>query len=425
MQSIKFNKFILFILSFIFTLVILFNELNVYKNAVKTKEDILKSTAYFIGLTLSRSLNLTGLEPELFLDIMKKQHWEHIAYIALYDRNNTIALHSNQRLIGSKYNDKTIKADFTSKYPVSYYKRLKTDELVYIMDMPINIPAKEDEAMSLYLLTVALHTYPANKVVRDFKTHGVILFFITAFMWILTIYLYRYSRKAQMMEAKSAQREHLLLLGQMSSVLAHEIRSPLSAIKGFAQLMLEKIGTKDDKLKKGLTIIVDESSRLENLTSDLLVYAKDREVSEKTETFRIKDLIEELCAVYLQNSTIELRKTYMIKNETVATDRGKLKQVLINIIQNALESSYNNLRIDITVINRSKAYTISIKDTGRGMDEETLKNAQKPFYTTKTKGTGLGLAIAAKLIRLLDGDIHITSTPDIGTEVRVTFKSRA
>jgi two-component system sensor histidine kinase HydH len=291
----KLKYALILLLPLIFTGFTVFDNLSTYKMAKQSSEDLLKSTAYFIGLTLGQALNRIDMDEELFLDLIKEQTWEEIAFIALYDKDGKILLHSSKRLIGKSTEAPWINEVIQKAKPLSSYIKLKTGEIVYVMDIPIHIHARSP---SIHLLRIALHTYPSRSAIRHTKIHNFTSMIFVALMWILALSFLHYSRKIDELQRKEIEKRHLTMLGEMAAVLAHEIRSPLSAIKGFAQYILEKT-KKDSSTEEGLGVIIDESKRLERLTEDLLIFARTSDI--RPEYFSLSELIKDVEGLFISD----------------------------------------------------------------------------------------------------------------------------
>ncbi|MBF0488581.1 MAG: hypothetical protein HQK98_10505 [Nitrospirae bacterium] len=391
-----------------------FSAVSTYEIAKRSSEETLKSMAYFIGITLDQALNRTGIDEGFIAEIMRNQPWETIAYVALFDRDGKIVLHSNPRLIGQTDKEPFIEGIISSGTPGSAYVTLKTGELVYVMNIPVHI-----HPMAPMALSIALHTYPAMEAVRSAHLHLLILLIINAAMWCLALAILYYLKKMDALQMRARQKERFAALGEIAAVLAHEIRTPLSAIKGFAQFIREG-HRENDKTAEGLEVIVNESRRLERLTSDLLVYAGPPELKIQPQSLRY--LIDEaigvvaLCAHF---DGIAIEKNISLATDIINTDGEKLKQILINIISNAADSETGT--ICITAEEGKKVITITITDRGKGMDASVLQKAWKPFFTKRVRGTGLGLPIAANLVSALGGVISMESRIGQGTSVTITL----
>src|SRR3990172_3254937 len=340
-----------------------------------------------------------------------------LAFIALYDSSGITLLHSSQRLIGTKANRLQLTEIIAKKAPLSSYLKLRTGEEVYVLDIPIHIPALSG---SVHILRIALHTYHANEIIRKARIHNTTGIIILAALWLMSFALLYYVKRVEELQKYQMQKKHLARLGEMSAVLAHEIRNPLASIKGFAQYMKEKSENNPD-LEEGLGTIVTESARLEGLTTDLLSYARIGEI--KKQRFSLTELLIETEKI-LASEGISVSKQLLLKNDMLNTDKGKLLQILINLLHNAKDASDDeNSLIELTAHEKKGCVSITIKDSGAGMDKETLQKAQEPFFTTKVRGTGLGLAIVDSLVHALKGKLVIHSEIGKGTTVTVTIPS--
>ncbi|MCG6553130.1 MAG: ATP-binding protein [Candidatus Magnetominusculus sp. LBB02] len=297
----------------------------------------------------------------------------------------------------------------SSGLPCSSYVTLQTGELVYVVNMPIHIHLGQPLALS-----IALHTYPALAAVRSARLHMIVLLIINAAMWGLAAAFLYYMKKVDTLQLTARSKERLTALGEMAAVLAHEIRTPLSAIKGFAQYIRQG---QDDKTTEGLDVIINESRRLEGLTNDLLVYARVPELYIRP--ISIGGLIDEAIAIVKPDERIMIEKKLSLSEDTIYTDGEKLKQVLINIIANAADSQCG--KITITAAQGKRMLNLQVTDTGVGMDARVLEQARKPFFTTKARGSGLGLPIVGNMLSAMGGSVSIESRMGQGTSVTVTL----
>ncbi|MCF6411067.1 ATP-binding protein [Pseudalkalibacillus salsuginis] len=210
----------------------------------------------------------------------------------------------------------------------------------------------------------------------------------------------------------------LSVLGQMAASIAHEIRNPLTTVRGMIQFLSRH--TKDDQLKQHAPLIIDELDRSNKIISDYLSLVKPSEM--KLQTVDLNEIVEDithlLSPLAVFNSVVikpELSKSHLVK-----VDEHQLKQCLINLIKNGIEAIEGNGTIYIRdEVNVADAVDLVIEDTGKGMTKEEVQKIGLPFYTTKTKGTGLGTMITFRLIKNMKGSIYYTSTRDKGTSVIV------
>ena len=214
------------------------------------------------------------------------------------------------------------------------------------------------------------------------------------------------------------EREKSMLLEEMASGLAHEIRNPLGSIKGAAQCMRSEADTTDNR--KLLDVIIEETDRLSNVVSQFLNYAKPYTIDAKMQN--INSIIEKVISLIKANNlseNIAIRKNIMSGLPEANVDGEQLMQVILNIAYNGIEAMPEGGILSFTTSkkgNREKeSIEIAIQDTGRGIEEKDMKNIFKPFYTTREKGIGLGLSICRKIIKRHGGSIEVKSYPGRGT----------
>ncbi|WP_226087565.1 ATP-binding protein [Mesobacillus sp. S13] len=213
--------------------------------------------------------------------------------------------------------------------------------------------------------------------------------------------------------------EKLSVIGQMAAGIAHEIRNPLTAIKGFTQLLSEHPAEEAENYAE---IILDELARIESIVGDLLVLAKPQ-----ASNLSYVDLIPLVNGVVnLLNPQAALSDAFIkIKTDTreiyLECEPDKIKQVLINLIQNSLEAMTKSGEILVDISKDCEDASIRVIDQGTGIPEDRLNKLGEPFYSTKEKGTGLGLMICQKIIKNHGGKIYFSSIVDEGTTVTITL----
>jgi two-component system sensor histidine kinase HydH len=356
-------------------------------------------------------LQASRVKENIFKEIITEASWEGIAFIALYDRSGLTLLHSNENLIGRRVDLPDIKISADEGRPVFGRVTLGTGEEVFVLNYPIH-------AMdSVNVLRLALHPFPAQNIMRQARLQAISISVTVIVLWVMGFFFIRAVKRSYELTAMMAERERLAVIGEMAAVLAHEIRNPLGSIKGFAQYLAEK-GTEG---KGELGVIIDEARRLEELTEDLLLYARPSEV--RVGEFNLSELVNELLEV-LQESVRVKRYAVTVNaaipgDMVVASDREKLKQILSNILQNAYDAVNEGGIIGLEAKQAGDKIIMTISDNGCGMDEKTKSMAFTSFFTTKTKGTGLGLAIVDKLTRVLGGQMEFESKPAEGTVFRI------
>ncbi|WP_051556542.1 chemotaxis protein CheB [Alkalihalobacterium bogoriense] len=209
--------------------------------------------------------------------------------------------------------------------------------------------------------------------------------------------------------------EMMLAIGQLAAGVAHEIRNPLTSLKGFTKLLETNTAG-----KKYLEIMDSELDRINMIVSELLFLSKPRsiEFEEKNLITIIKDVCGLLEAQANMNN-IEIIKELETEKYQIRCVEYQIKQVFINLIKNAIEAMPNGGTLTVTALMQEESIEISIKDTGKGIPENIRKKVGQPFFTTKEKGTGLGLMVTQKIIHNHDGVLTIQSEVNKGTNITI------
>ncbi|MEC0952829.1 MULTISPECIES: PAS domain-containing protein [Bacillus] len=213
--------------------------------------------------------------------------------------------------------------------------------------------------------------------------------------------------------------EKLSIAGQLAAGIAHEIRNPLTAIKGFLQLMKPTMGENEHYFE----IVFSELSRIELILSELLMLAKPQQNAVK-ERVNLKKIISEVTALLETQANLKgifIKTDYEHDSMYINGDQNQLKQVFINLIKNAVESMPDGGTVHIIMTEDEYSVNVTVKDEGDGIPENVLKRIGEPFLTTKEKGTGLGLMVTFNLIKNHQGAIKVDSKPDRGTAFHITF----
>lgn len=228
-------------------------------------------------------------------------------------------------------------------------------------------------------------------------------------------------------EQTAYQNDKLAMLGKIAASIAHEIRNPLTSIRGFIQLLRPHLMTlgKEEYAR----IILDEIDRANDIIYEFLNSSKP--TAPLAQEVPVESLLKE---VTLLSESEALMKGCQIHCETydahtkVAIDVKQIKQVILNIVKNAMDAiddlgGSRGGRIDIVTKREGRFIEISIRDNGKGMDRSTLNRLFDPFFTTKQQGTGLGLSVSYRIVRNHGGMIRVSSEPGEGTEFKIYLPS--
>ena len=223
-------------------------------------------------------------------------------------------------------------------------------------------------------------------------------------------------------ESLSAK-QRLASIGQFAAAIAHEIRNPLAAISGSVELLAMQRSNQEAQAKLQ-TIILREIKRLNNLINDFLVYARPRDP--EFVSVDLKNLATELCEVLKQDHSLPGNPVHLICSETVQArvDAAQIRQLLWNLLRNALDASQQDVPIELELVKEPKAVILEVRDQGEGIPEDMRDHMFEPFRTSKANGTGLGLSVAHRVVEAHGGGIYVDSEMGRGTRIRVELPNR-
>ena len=215
------------------------------------------------------------------------------------------------------------------------------------------------------------------------------------------------------------------------SSISHELRTPLTSIKGWSETLGYENISKDE-LDLGLGIIQDETERLIKLVEELLDFSRlssDRirlQIDMVNIEALTKGVVNQLKVKAIENN-IKLTYRFEVENlVTIQGDKNRLRQVLINLVQNAIKFTPPEGYIEIIVSQNEDFTTVKVKDTGTGIKSENLEKVLEKFFQEDfhKSGSGLGLAISNEIVKLHGGKIHIESEKDVGTIITFNLKNK-
>jgi PAS domain S-box-containing protein len=231
------------------------------------------------------------------------------------------------------------------------------------------------------------------------------------------------------MQTQLSRAERLATLGQVAAGIAHEIRNPLVGIGSTASLLRDEIASSDPR-RTDLDVILNETRRLDRIVNQIIDYARPRELAPVV--FNFVDIVQEVlklsdASIAAKRLTVKTALHPMLP--ALQADRDQMKQVLLNVVQNAIEAMGTEGTLSITASESQRlaeqGMVVTVTDTGAGISAQDLVHVFQPFFTTgKSKGTGLGLAICRNIIDAHAGDIQLTSHPVQGTTVRIWLPLR-
>ncbi len=228
-------------------------------------------------------------------------------------------------------------------------------------------------------------------------------------------------REIKALKEQVNRTERLAALGQLSAAVAHEIRNPLNAIKGFAQVLKQKIPVKDDKESEYTDIIITEVDRLNRVVEELIQFSKPVELL--PQKIDVNEVVKRSLQFIKQDASmqkISIEQGLSPQVPIIQSDPEKLSQVLINIYTNAMNAMPNGGTLTVNTryekLNQEQEMVvIEIEDTGKGIPRDVFNRIFDPFFTTRKDGVGLGLTIVHNIMESLGGKIDFISEPGAGT----------
>jgi len=238
-----------------------------------------------------------------------------------------------------------------------------------------------------------------------------------------SVLLIRDLREIRDLQGKVRRSERLASLGRLAAGVAHEIRNPLSSIRGFAQYFVKRFHGQTEE-EGYASVMVKEVDRLNRVITELLDFAGPKEPRREPNSLEdIADHALKLLAPDLAARKVEVFKEYQPGLPAVSVDRDQISQVFLNLLLNAIESMEGGGEIRLTLrrCGPPPAVEAAIADTGAGIPADDLEKVFEPFFSRKRKGTGLGLAIVHQIIESHRGEIRVESGPGRGTTFRINL----
>ncbi|XPV76804.1 MAG: two-component system sensor histidine kinase NtrB [Desulfovibrio sp.] len=222
------------------------------------------------------------------------------------------------------------------------------------------------------------------------------------------------------LESDLHEAKRLATIGSLAAGIAHEVRNPLSSLRGFAQLLANKLKG-EEPLGTYASTMVQEADRLNRVVTDLLYLARPRELQpEPQELATVAENLQTLLRFDLEGKRIEMETLF--REDIVCADRDALKQVLLNLVVNSLQAvEPEKGRIRLSSHKKEQGIWICVEDNGHGMTQAIQDQALEPFFTSKQQGTGLGLAIVQTIMLGHKGKVYIDSAPDKGSRIWLFF----
>ena len=221
------------------------------------------------------------------------------------------------------------------------------------------------------------------------------------------------------LEREVRQSQRLAILGEMVATVSHEIRSPLALIGGFAR-QLERDPELSDKSLGKLGIITHEVERLERILNELGEFSRPHKYDwRETDPVVVLEHVVELMEPEINRAGAELKISRNGGLPPIMADADRLSQVLINLINNALQAGGEHPVIELVLQPTPEGVLLEVRDRGRGLESAKARELFTPFFTTKKGGTGLGLPVARRIVEEHGGRMELVNREDGGAVARV------
>ena len=346
--------------------------------------------------------------------------------------NTKILLFCNIPIVIAYMKNKPVLGVFLSVANILYsHFILEIDILItiikYISYLVLYLCAKKKKlSNSSFILSVAViqafflsfeYFFKDIKVSLEDFSMLLIIIFIYYFLAFSILYLFKIMDKLESLNQTIKILEKDKMIKDALFKLTHEIKNPLAVCKGYLDMIDIN---KQEKAEKYISIMKQEVDRSLNIISDFVEYNKIKIKKEQIDLNCLLDDVYDSFKILVNNKKVKLEYKDRDDEEIYFEgDYERLKQVLVNLLKNALEATEENGRIEIYSNIYKKHLEIIIKDNGIGMSKETLEKIKEMFYTTKQNGTGLGVALSNEIIKSHNGELIFESETNKGTTATI------
>lgn len=235
------------------------------------------------------------------------------------------------------------------------------------------------------------------------------------------MYMIRDMTEVRRLQDRIRKADKLATIGQLAAGVAHEVRNPLSSIKGYATYF-GSLFPENSENRKASEVMTSEVDRLNRVISELLEMARPADLkTRETEVASLVDSSLRLVRQEAQSASVKIETHHGDNVSKVKVDPDRLAQTLINLYVNAIQAMPEGGTLTVSTEQKDDLLFISVSDTGKGLPESDLSRIFNPYYTTKPSGTGLGLAIVQKIVEAHDGRIEIEKTGPEGTTFKIVI----
>ncbi|MCR8858842.1 HAMP domain-containing histidine kinase [Bacillus sp. FSL K6-6038] len=276
-------------------------------------------------------------------------------------------------------------------------------------------------SMTLPFFLALLTTFIAV-VLSDFPiTNSYITYFILLppIVMLFVVYINEVLRDAVIMRSKLVKMEKMEIVSQLAASISHEVRNPLTVVKGFTQL-LKTPDLPQESREQYIEHILGELNRAQVIIDDYLTFAKP--ASQKVDNIVIDQELKRIISMMMPLCNMNsINVSENLVTGSITGNTQHFQQCFLNLIKNSIEAMPNGGKLSIKSSACENKITIVIKDSGIGMTQEQINRFGEPYFSTKKRGTGLGTMVAVKIIETMNGTLDINSIVNKGTTLTITF----
>ena len=336
-----------------------------------------------------------------------------------------IGVIGNERVLAITVMTDILGEDFTAmRYIVSLTK--VDEQIVYIITLAVLL------GLAILLLVIFSSSYFIGSIITPIGQVGQSAQKIAQGDFDVRLRVRNNDEIGDLCKAINNMAEELSVSEQIKndfiSSVSHELRTPLTAIRGWGETLMSDDKLDDDTRRKGMKVIMTETERLSSMVEELLDFSRMQSGRLKLEMEKL-DILAELSdtiLMFTERARKENKDLIYTESEELAVvsgDKNRLRQVFVNIIDNAIKYSDSGDSITVEAIIGKGSISIVISDTGVGISADDLPKVKTRFYKGKTtrRGSGIGLAVADEIVAMHGGTLELSSEKDRGTSVTITL----
>ncbi|WP_174613429.1 ATP-binding protein [Virgibacillus ihumii] len=291
-----------------------------------------------------------------------------------------------------------------------WYEYIARDDMEYLKKNMNNLEEENGKPFNIHIRNWSGKYIWTEHIISRVQDKFGKLFFVSIVKDITD------KKEAEEMMVRS---EKMSVAGQLAAGIAHEIRNPLTSLKGFLQLIQAGVNRKEEYYK----IMIDEIEKMETITSELLFISKPLTDNKRVES--VVSMVEDVITLLKPQAGLKnIEVACSIPDDySVFCDRSQIKQVLINLVKNAIEAMEEPGKIHIHAAVQDEQLAVEVIDQGVGVPEELIHKLGEPFFTTKQNGTGLGIMIIRQILEKHDGELEIQQNESKGSTFRIKLPS--